>query len=137
MYYSASINIEPIIIATNPTPKSSSEPIDYMTYLTVTENSHTLVRSTCFILVIYLILYIPYWLHELSNQEIFNQLKDIFFFCHILKPFCYMLTNEKYRHHVWAIVRCKTFRMLPNIIRRKSQNDNFNKKKLSIRSFNY
>ncbi|CAF1248422.1 unnamed protein product [Rotaria magnacalcarata] len=102
MYYSASITVEPMIPGGfNSSVKSSSEPIDYVTYLAVAENSHTLVRSTCLILLIYLLLYIPYWFYELFHTQIFYRIKDILFLCHIVKPFCYMSTNEKYRHHCY------------------------------------
>jgi hypothetical protein len=121
MYYSASLSTEAIAANTTPPVKRSIQPIDYLTYLTIIENSQTLVRSTCLILFIYSLVHIPYWLYEFSNTQLLYQLKDIFFLCHILKPFCYMLTNEKYRHHIWAILRCRTFRMLPNILRRKSR----------------
>jgi hypothetical protein len=121
MYYSASITTESTAPSATPPGRRSFQAIDYLTYLTVIENSHTLVRSTYLILLIYLFLHIPYWLYELSNNQISYQLKDIYFLSHIFKPFCYMLTNEKYRHHVWAIIQCKTFRMLPNILRRKSR----------------
>ncbi|CAF0771127.1 unnamed protein product [Rotaria sp. Silwood1] len=99
MYYFPSISIEPSAPSSTPPPKRSVQSLDYLTYLTVNENSHTLIRSTGLILFIYLLLYIPYWFYELSNNQILYQLKDIFFLCHIFKPFCYMLTNEKYRHH--------------------------------------
>jgi hypothetical protein len=121
MYYSASITMEPLNATINQPVQRSVQPIDYVTYLTVIENSHTLVRSTFLILCVYLLVHIPYWLYEFSNNPYLYQLKDMFFLCHISKPFCYMLTNEKYRHHVWAIIQCKTFRMLPNILRRKSR----------------
>ncbi|CAF3764419.1 unnamed protein product [Rotaria socialis] len=43
MYYSASITVEPMISGGfNASVKTASEPIDYVTYLAVTENSHTL-----------------------------------------------------------------------------------------------
>jgi hypothetical protein len=133
MYFSPSITIEPVASNTTPPMQRSVQPVDYLTYLTVIENSHTLVRSTFLILIINLLVHIPYWLYELSNNQLLYQLKDIFFLCHILKPFCYMLTNEKYRHHIVAILQCQTFRMLPTILRRKSRvitlnntNNNFN-----------
>jgi hypothetical protein len=126
MYYSASITMEPSSITVNQPVQRSVQPIDYVTYLTVIENSHTLVRSTFLILCVYLLLHIPYWLYEFSNDQYLYQLKDMFFLCHIFKPFCYMLTNEKYRHHVWAIIKCRTFRMLPSILRRKSRVITFN-----------
>ncbi|CAF0849999.1 unnamed protein product [Rotaria sordida] len=134
MYYFPSISVEPTSSSATPPPKRSIQSIDYMTYFTVTENSHTLILSTCLILFIYLLVYIPYWFYELSNNQILYQLKDIFFLCHIVKPFCYMLTNEKYRDHVWAIIKCKTFRMLPTILRKKSHNItlNNNNKTVSI-----
>jgi hypothetical protein len=121
MYYSQSIAMESSNINTSPSVPRSIQPIDYITYLTVIENSHTLVRSTFLILCVYILVHIPYWLYEFSNNQLFYQLKDIFFLCHIFKPFCYILTNEKYRHHVWAIIQCKTFRMVPNLLRRKSR----------------
>jgi hypothetical protein len=121
MYYSLSITMESSAPNTSPPAQRSLQPIDYITYLTVIENSQTLVRSTCLILLIYLFVHIPYWIYELSNNQLLYQLKDMFFLCHIFKPFCYMLTNEKYRHHVWAIIQCQTFRMLPTILRRKSR----------------
>jgi hypothetical protein len=130
MYYSASITTESTAPNATPPGRRSFQAIDYLTYLTVIENSHTLVRSTYLILFIYLFLHIPYWLYELSNNQISYQLKDIYFLSHIFKPFCYMVTNEKYRHHVWAIIKCKTFRILPNLLRRKSRvvtlNNNLN-----------
>lgn len=121
MYYSASLTIEPP--AVNPTlpVQRSIQPIDYIAYLAVIENSHTLVRSTFLILCVYLFVHIPYWLNEFSSNQYLYELKDLFFLSHIFKPFCYMLTNEKYRHHVWAIIKCKTFRILPNLLRRKSR----------------
>jgi len=130
MYYSASITTESTAPNATPPGRRSFQAIDYLTYLTVIENSHTLVRSTYLILFIYLFLHIPYWLYELSNNQVSYQLKDIYFLCHIFKPFCYMLTNEKYRLHVWAILKCQTFRILPNLLRRKSRvvtlNNNLN-----------
>ncbi|CAF2485602.1 unnamed protein product [Rotaria sp. Silwood2] len=99
MYYFPSISVEPPAPGATPPSKRSVQSIDYLTYLAVTENSQTLLRSTCLILFIYLLGYIPYWFYELSNSQISSQFKDIFFLCHIFKPFCYMLTNEKYRHH--------------------------------------
>ncbi|CAF1426845.1 unnamed protein product [Adineta steineri] len=121
MYYSASITAE--IGTPNATPpiRRSFQQIDYITYLTVIENSHTLIRSTCLILVIYLLVHIPYWFYALSKNPLSYELKDIFFLCHVCKPFCYMLTNEKYRQHIWAILKCKTFRILPNLLRTKSR----------------
>ncbi len=121
MYYSASITIDSSISNPPSSNHRSTPPIDYTSYLTVMENSQTLVRSTCLILFIYLFVHIPYWLDEFSNNRLLYYFKDMFFLCHILKPFCYMLTNERYRHHIWAILKCKTFRMLPNLLRKKSR----------------
>ena len=121
MYYSISITNESLAPNATPPVRRSSQAIDYLAYLTIIENSHTLVRSTCLILIIYLIVHIPYWLSEFSTNELSSQMRDVFFLSHILKPLCYILTNEKYRHHVWAILKCETFRMLPNLLRRKSR----------------
>lgn len=121
MYYSASITMEPSISSANPPIQRTITPLDYLTYLAIIENSHTLVRSTFLILCVYLFVHIPYWSYEFSGKQYLNELKDLFFLSHIFKPFCYMLTNEKYRHHMWAILKCKTFRMLPSILRRKSR----------------
>ncbi|CAF1099810.1 unnamed protein product [Adineta ricciae] len=121
MFYSISITNESLAPNATPPVRRSSQAIDYLAYLTIIENSHTLVRSTCLILIIYLIVHIPYWLSEFSTNELSSQMRDLFFLCHILKPLCYILTNEKYRHHVWAVLKCETFRMLPNLLRRKSR----------------
>ena len=120
MYYASSIAMDSSITSISSPHLRSQPPIDYNSYLTVMENSQTLVRSTCFILLIYLLVHIPYWLYEFFDNEILSHLKDLFFLCHMIKPFCYMLTNEKYRHHVWAVLKCRTFRMLPTLLRRKS-----------------
>jgi hypothetical protein len=121
MYYSASLTMEPSMNTPPPPVKHSIQPVDHMTYLIIVENSQTLIRSTCLILFIYLFVHIPYWLYEFSNNQLLYQFKDMIYLCHICKPFCFMLTNEKYRHHVWAILQCKTFRMLPTLLRRKSR----------------
>jgi hypothetical protein len=103
-----------------PTTQNSFQAFDYLTYLTIIENSQTLIKSTYLLLFIYLIVHIPYWLYELSYIHVSYEFKDIYLLCHILKPFCYMSTNEKYRFHVLAILQCQSFRMIPNILRRKS-----------------
>jgi hypothetical protein len=120
--------------APNVTPpvRRSFQPLDYLTYLTVIENSQTLIRSSYLILFIYLFVHIPYWVSELSNDQISYQFKDMFFLSHIFKPFCYIFTNDKYRYHVWAIIRCKTFRILPNILRRKSRVLTLNNNNLNL-----
>lgn len=104
-----------------PTGQRSLQGFDYMTYLTIVENSYTLVRSTYLLLFIYLLSHIPYWIDELSNPQWLYSFKDVYLLCHILKPFCYMSTNEKYRFHILATLQCKTFRILPTILRRKSR----------------
>ncbi|CAF1227225.1 unnamed protein product [Rotaria sp. Silwood1] len=110
-------------IATDGTPPTqrSLKAFDYLTYLTIIENSQTLIRSTYLILFIYLFFHIPYWIDELSYIQWSYQFKDIYLLCHILKPLCYVSTNEKYRYHILATIQCKTFRMLPTILRRKSR----------------
>ncbi len=110
-------------IATDITPTTprSFQIFDYLTYLTVIENSHTLIKSTYLLLFIYLLVHIPYWIYELSSNQSSYKFKDLYLLSHILKPFCYMLTNEKYRYHVLAILKCKPFRTLPKILRRKSR----------------
>lgn len=121
MYYAASLTMESSITSISSPHSRSTPAIDYSSYLTVMENSQTLVRSTCLILLIYFLVHIPYWLYEFFDSELLSHLKDLFFLCHVFKPFCYMLTNEKYRHHVWAILQCRTFRTLPTLLRRKSR----------------
>lgn len=121
MYYSISVTLEPPAPNATPPIRRSCQPIDYLAYLTVIENSHTLVRSTFLILLIYFFVHIPYWLSEVTPSELTTRWKDLFFLGHILKPFCYLLTNEKYRLHVLAILQCRTFRMLPTLLRRKSR----------------
>ncbi|CAF2526242.1 unnamed protein product [Rotaria sp. Silwood2] len=110
-------------IATDGTPPTqrSLKAFDYLTYLTIMENSQTLIRSTYLILFIYLFVHIPYWIDELSYMQWSYEFKDIYLLCHILKPFCYVSTNEKYRYHILATIQCKTFRILPTILRRKSR----------------
>ncbi|CAF0981746.1 unnamed protein product [Rotaria sp. Silwood1] len=110
-------------IATDGTPPTqrSLKAFDYLTYLTIIENSQTLIRSTYLILFIYLFFHIPYWIDELSYIQWSYQFKDIYLLCHILKPLCYVSTNEKYRYHILATIQCKTFRMLPTILRRRSR----------------
>ncbi|CAF1491126.1 unnamed protein product [Adineta steineri] len=110
-------------IASDMTPSAqrSFQTFDYITYLAIVENSQTLYKSTWLLLLVYLIVHIPYWLYELSNISWSYKFKDIYLLCHVLKPFCYMTTNEKYCGHVLAILQCKPFRMLPNILRRKSR----------------
>jgi hypothetical protein len=110
-------------IATDITPSTqrSFQVFDYLTYLAVIENSQTLMKSTYLLLFIYLFVHIPYWFHETSYIIWLYEFKDLYLLCHILKPFCYMSTNEKYRYHVLAIIQCQPFRMLPNILRRKSR----------------
>ena len=132
MYYSQSIATTESSITHQFSPNQrSTQPIDYMSYLTVMENSQTLVRSTCLILLIYLAVHIPYWFEEFSHAEFLSPYKDLFYVCHISKPFCYLLTNEKYRYHIWAILQCKTFRILPNLLRRKSRVLTFNNANIS------
>lgn len=99
----------------------SLQAFDYLTYLTIIENSQTLIQSTYLLLFIYLFTYIPYWLDELSLMNLSYDFKDIYLLCHILKPFCYVSTNEKYRYHILATLQCKTFRILPTILRRRSR----------------
>lgn len=120
-YYSQSITTESSIAHPFSSSQRSNQPIDYMTYLTIVENSETLVRSTFFILLIYFLVHIPYWFDEFSSTNHFSPYKDLLYVSHIIKPFCYFLTNEKYRQHVWAVLQCKTFRMLPNLLRRQSR----------------
>lgn len=115
MYYFPSITLEPVTTpSATPPIQNSSKSVDYITYLTIVENSRTLVRSTFIILSIYLIVHIPYWFYELSDNKLSYKLKDLYILSHVFKPIFYMLTNEKYRYHVWGILQCKTFRMLPN-----------------------
>jgi hypothetical protein len=104
-----------------PTTQRSHQVFDYLTYLTVIENSHTLVKTTYLILFIDLFVYIPYWIYELLSLSSLYYIKDLYLLCHILKPFCYMLIDEKYRYHVLAILQCQPFRMLPMTLRRKSR----------------
>lgn len=131
-----SITIESIAPNTTPPVSRSHRALDYLAYLTMNENTQTLLYSTFLILLSYLLAHIPYWFYELTNQQLFSRLKDMFFVCHVCKPAWYMLTNEKYRDHVWAILQCKTFRVLPNLLRRKSRvitsrNNNSNNSNLS------
>jgi len=118
--HNASVNTS---IATDitPTTQRSFQVFDYLTYLAVIENSQTLVKSTYLLLSIYFFVHIPYWLYELLYIKYSYELKDIYLLCHILKPFCYMSINEKYRYHLLAIIQCQPFRMLPNVLRRKSR----------------
>ncbi|CAF1281880.1 unnamed protein product [Adineta ricciae] len=104
-----------------PTTQRSFQVFDYLTYLTIIENSHTLMKSTHLLLLIYALVHIPYWLYELTTIQWSYTIKDIYLLCHVLKPFCYMSTNEKYRFHIVAILQCQPFRMLPNILRRRSR----------------
>lgn len=104
-----------------PTSQRSFQTFDYVTYLTMIENSETLIRSTYLLLMIYFLVHIPYWICELTSCQWAYPVKDLYFLSHILKPFCYMSTNEKYRFHVIAILKCKPFRILPNLLRRKSR----------------
>lgn len=104
-----------------PTTQRSFQVFDYLTYLTIIENSRTLIKSTNLLLLIYALVHVPYWLSELFTVAWTSNVIDVYLLCHALKPFCYMSTNEKYRFHVWAIVRCRPFRMLPNLLRRKSR----------------
>ncbi len=122
-----------IAVDMTPTTQRSLQSFDYLTYLAIIENSHTLIQSTYILLSIYLFTYIPYWIYELSSIQSSYQFKDLYLLCHILKPFCYMSVNEKYRYHVIAILQCQPFRMLPTLLRRKSRvitlnnaNTNFN-----------
>ena len=101
------------------TTQRSMQTFDYVTYLTVMENSQTLIHSSYLLLFINLLVYIPYWISELTSLSWSIPLKDLYFICHILKPFCYMLTNEKYRFHMLAVLQCQPFRLLPNLLRRK------------------
>lgn len=113
-----------------PTAQRSFQVFDYLTYLAVLENSQTLMKSTYLLLIIYSLTHIPYWIYELSPIPVSSQFKDLYLLCHILKPFCYMSINEKYRYHVLAILQCEPFRILPTILRRKSRivtlNNNLN-----------
>ena len=121
-------------IATDITPSTqrSFQVFDYLTYLAVLENSQTLIKSTYLLLFIYSFTHIPYWLYELSSMKWSYEFKDLYLLCHILKPFCYMSTNEKYRYHVLAIIQCQSFRMLPNVLRRKSRVVTLNNNNLNV-----
>jgi len=119
-----------------PTAQRSFQVFDYLTYLTVLENSHTLVQSTYFLLFIYSSVHLPYWMYEISSYSSIFQLKDIYLLSHILKPFYYMFINEKYRLHIGAILKCKPFRLVPNIIRRKSRIVTLNNNNTNINIFN-
>lgn len=103
------------------TLRRSFQPLDHHSYLAMIENGRTLVRSTYLIVLVCFLVYIPYWTSELTRYEWSHKWKDIYFLSHILKPFCYLATNEKYRYHILAILQCKPFRLLPNLLRRKSR----------------
>ena len=116
-----SITLDTLPPNSTPPIQRAFRPLDYLTYLTMIENSQTLLYSTHLILLIYSLVHIPYWFYELTNYSFFYPWKDFFYLSHICKPCWYMLTNEKYRHHVWAVLQCQTFRILPNLLRRKSR----------------
>ena len=103
------------------TSQRSPQTFDHLSYLTIIENSQTLIKSTYMLLLIYSVVHVPYWIYELFYVQWSSQLKDLYLLGHVLKPFCYLLTNEKYRYHVRAILQGKPFRMLPNLLRRKSR----------------
>ena len=123
--YSPSIhnvsNTTSIATDLTPTTQRAFQTFDYFTYLTIIENSQTLVKSMYCLIGIYFLFYLPYWLTQLLAVPYGEIVRDMHFICHIFKPLCYMLTNEKYRAHVWAIVQCQPFRILPMLLRRKSR----------------
>jgi hypothetical protein len=125
-------------IATDMTPtgQRSFQVFDYLTYLAVMENSQTLIKSTYFLLFIYLFTHIPYWIYELSSIQSSYKFKDLYLLCHILKPFCYMSINEKYRYHVLAILQCQPFRMLPSILRLKTRIVTLNNTNTNLNVYN-
>ncbi|CAF1603278.1 unnamed protein product [Rotaria magnacalcarata] len=124
MHYSQSFNqstTTSIAADVTLTTQRSLQVFDYLTYLTIVENSQTLISSSYLLLFIYLFAHIPYWIDELSFVQFSYQFKDVYLLCHILKPFCYVSTNENYRFHILATLQCKTFRLLPSILRRRSR----------------
>lgn len=137
--YSPSIhnvsNATSIATDLTPTTQRAFQPFDYLTYLTIIENSQTLVRSTYCLLTIYCLTYLPYWMRELfSWSSDFERFEDVYLICHIVKPFCYIGTNEKYRAHLWAILQCQPFRILPMVLRRKSRIVTIHKSNLNLNS---
>ncbi|CAF0755188.1 unnamed protein product [Didymodactylos carnosus] len=112
------------------TPPNRSPPLDYSSYINLSEFSddiHTLGNSTLLLLLFYILFYVPYWMHEISRRQsqsppsiLLLILNDLYLFTHAIKPLCYLITQKKLRSHIWAIIRCKTFRILPQLIHRKS-----------------
>ncbi|CAF0946563.1 unnamed protein product [Didymodactylos carnosus] len=113
------------------TPPNRSPPLDYSNYINISEfagDIHTLGNSTFLLLFLYVLSYVPYWTHETSGQEslttssILSLIQnDLYLFTHAIKPLCYLITQKKLRSHIWAILQCKTFRILPQLLRRKSR----------------
>jgi hypothetical protein len=99
-----------IVVDLTPTSQRSFQAFDHLSYLTIVENSQTLIISTYLLLLIDVLVYMPYWLAELTSFAWTYQLKDLYLLSHILKPFCYIATNEKYRFHMRAVLLCKPFR---------------------------
>ncbi|CAF4795441.1 unnamed protein product, partial [Rotaria magnacalcarata] len=69
MHYSQSFNqstTTSIAADVTLTTQRSLQVFDYLTYLTIVENSQTLISSSYLLLFIYLFAHIPYWIDELS-----------------------------------------------------------------------